>query len=98
MTTQIAEVAATPAAKSRAFDWVRRTWQPTQEQVEALTKTARATVEARLALAAERLRALLGGPTREELGDLGRRLARIEARLETLGLKDAKEPKEKKAS
>ena len=98
MTTQIAEVTSTPAPKARALDWVRRTWQPTQEQVEALTKSARATLEARLSGAAERLRGLLGGPTREELGELVRRLQRIVSRLDSLGAKDAKEPKEKKAS
>ena len=80
--------------RARALDWVRRTWQPTQEQVQAVTGSARRTLEIRVHGASEKLRALLGGPTREELNEVSRRLSRIEARLEVLGARE-KEPKDK---
>src|SRR5262245_60005923 len=93
------EVTAHPALptqtpRARALDWVRRTWQPTQEQVQGLTRSARHSLESRLQGASDRLRGLLGGPTRDELNEVSRRLSRIEARLEVLGARE-KEPKEK---
>jgi hypothetical protein len=72
-------------------DWFRKTWQPTQEQLEAARRALQGRIQASVTRAGDRVRATLGGPTTEVLADMNRRLSRIESRLDGLGGKEAKE-------
>jgi hypothetical protein len=86
-------VAAVKTEKYRTFaldltEWRRRTWEPTREQAHAATMAVYTLSATRMTRAAMRLRSALGGPTEEAIAEIGRRLSRIEARLETLGGRD----------
>ena len=71
--------------------WVRRTWQPTQDQIDSAARAVQQRLQKGVTKAGDRVRAALGGPTTEVLADMNRRLTRIETRLESLGSKDPKE-------